>query len=128
MPGRQLQRQALGNADDAHLAGRIVRRVDKSLSPLARRGIDQAAAVLLHHILRRFATAEPDAGGVDRQYLLEVRFRHGVEAIDRDHACVLNRNIDPAKALKRLLVKLLHRLFIGDVHLQREDLAAVLPF
>ena len=109
----------MGNADHAHFAGGVVRRVDKALSPLAGRGVDQAAVILFHHIFGRLAAAQPHAGGVDRQHFFEIGFWHPVVVIDGDHPGVLNRDVNGAEAGGGLLIQPLHLRFVGDIDLQR---------
>ena len=94
-----------------------MRGVDKTLSTLAGRGIDQAAVVLLNHVFGGFAAAQPDAGGVNGEHFFKVGFRHAIVIVDGDHACVLDRDIDGAKTRCSLLVQRLHLRFVGHINL-----------
>ncbi|EGE56495.1 hypothetical protein RHECNPAF_6420040 [Rhizobium etli CNPAF512] len=125
---RDFLRQALGDADDAHFRGGVVRGVDEAVAGLAGGGVDDAAAALvLAHSGNGLLGAEEDALGVNGHDLVPFVFGHVLDAGDGDDAGILDRDIDRPEFLFGGIVERFDARLVCDIADEGDRLAALGP-
>ena len=123
----QLPGQAFGQADEPGLAGGVIR-----LACIAPQGndaaqIDDPAPALAHHPAGRFLAAKERTLEVCVQHSIKVCLGHAQDQVVPGDACIVHKDIHPAKGVHRLLKELFAALSGGNIGLHGHSLRALGP-